>query len=107
MSESQRLLLTLAEVLELVPWSRTQLYREMNAGRLAFIQVNNRRLFEPEAVEAFVAGLKDTRSVGRLLELVDDDGRIDVALIPREATLADLAEVQRVLSERKATDAAA
>jgi hypothetical protein len=95
-----RKLYSLPEVLALLPLSRTQLYREMDAGRLEFIQAGKRRLFEPEAIDRFVASLKDTSGVGRLLELVDDDGRIDVGQIPADVSIADLAEVRRLVNER-------
>jgi hypothetical protein len=45
---------------------------------------------------------KVTEGVDRLLELIDADGRIDVAEIPGSTTLADLAAVKRVVAERPA-----
>lgn len=96
-----RNLYRLAEVLEMLSLSRTQAYREMKEGRLAFIQSGNRRLFEPEAVEAFVASLKETDAVDRLLHRVDSAGRIDVAELCGGVTLADLAELKRIVAERR------
>ena len=98
----QKRLYGLDEVLEMLPLSRSELYRRMAAGELAFIQMGTRRLFEVEAIEAFVTHLKQTSVVEELLELVDEQGRIDVVTIPEQATLADLAELKRLVAERAA-----
>ena len=95
-----RKLYRLAEVLEMLPLSRTEAYREMKDGRLAYIQAGNRRLFEPEAVDAYVASLKGAVGVDRLVELIDVDGRIEVSAIPTGTSLADLVAAKRIVAER-------
>lgn len=97
-----RRLYRLAEVMERLSLSHTQAYREMKAGRLAYIQRGPHRLFEHEAIEAYIASLKATDGVDRLLELVDEQGRIDLGRIPEGTTLADLDAAKRHLAERQA-----
>lgn len=97
-----RKLYRLAEVMALLNLSHTQAYREMAAGRLAYIQRGNQRLFEDEAIDSYVASLKETATVDQILELVDEAGCVDVSQLPDGATLADLAEVKRIVTERRA-----
>lgn len=96
-------LLRLDQLLERLPLSKRQAYREMAAGRLPYIQHGSRRLFEDTAVAEFVATIKaeaGERAVIQLLEIIDDDGRIDVAQIPDGITLADLEAAKRIISEQ-------
>ena len=95
-----RRLFALPEVLEMLSMSRTQAYREMATGRLAFIQHGRHRVFEPEAIDAFIASLKATEGVDLLVDLIDEQGRIDVARIPEGTTLADLDAAKRILADR-------
>lgn len=96
-----RKLYGLPEVLEMLSMSRTQAYREMATGRLAFIQHGRHRVFEPEGIEAFIASLKATEGVDRLVELIDDHGRLDLAQIPTGVTLADLEHAKQVVAHRQ------
>ena len=91
----------LNEVMERLELSHTQAYREMSSGRLRYIQRGNHRLFEEEAIDAYIAALKETDGVDLLLSLIDDAGRIDVDKIPMSCTLADLAEAKRIVAARK------
>ncbi len=98
-----RKLYGLPEVLEMLPLSRTQLYREMATGRLPYIQAGTRRLFEPESIDSFIAALKDTQDgVAALVALLDAEGRIDVTAIPKGTTIADLEAAKRFAAERQA-----
>ncbi len=103
-----RRLYSVADLLAMFPRSRTQLYRDMQAGLLPYVQVGHRRYFEPEATEQYVEALKAERpAVERLVELVDPHGRIDVAEIPPGTTLADLAAVKQTVAKRREVDGAA
>lgn len=102
-----RRLLSFAEVRAMLPQSRSALYRDMTAGLLEWVQVGARRYFEPEAIDRYIAALKaDRPAVEQLVELIDDAGRIDVALIPSGCTLADLEAAKRIIAGRS-VDAAA
>lgn len=101
-------LLRLDQLLERLPISRRQAYREMAEGRLPFIQHGSRRLFEETAIDEFVATIKAEAAddhadrAAELIELIDEDGRIDVAKIPEGTTLADLEAAKRVVAGRLA-----
>lgn len=104
----ERRLYGLADLLKVLPRSRTQLYRDMTAGLLPYVQVGKRRYFEPEGIDQYVKALKAERpAMLELVSLIDDSGRIDIDAIPAGATLADLERAKRIFAERKATDAAA
>lgn len=98
-----RKLYRLPEVLELLSISRTQAYREMEAGRLAFVQRGRHRVFEPEAIDAFVAALRSEvpDDLGQLLALVDDDGRLSVDLVPDDCPVS-LEALKRAVADRQA-----
>jgi excisionase family DNA binding protein len=53
-----RKLYRLTEALEYVPFGRTRLYEEMNAGRLRFVQYGSRRLIPEDALEDFLASIE-------------------------------------------------
>ena len=47
-------LFTVSEVAELFQLSRATVYRLMNAGRLAFVQIGGRKRFRQELIEHFL-----------------------------------------------------
>lgn len=55
--EPSRLLIDVAEAAHLLSLSRSQVYIEMTAGRLASVKVGRRRLVPRAALEQFIASL--------------------------------------------------
>lgn len=97
-----RRLYGIADVLELVPRSRTQLYRDMDAGLLPYLQVGRRRYFEPAGIDVYIENLKgETTSVDVLVALIDEDGRVDLERIPKGTSLADLEAARRMVAQRR------
>ena len=77
-------------------------YEEMAAGRLPYVIVGKTRMVLEDDLQRYAESLRGTDGVSRLLGLIDDDGRIDVAQIPSDCTLADLESAKRVVAERQA-----
>jgi hypothetical protein len=98
-------LYSIPDVLRQVPRSHTQIYRDMAAGLLPFVQVGRRRYVEPQGLDAYIGNLKGAPArAHRLSELVGEDGRIDVSDLA-DFTLADLEAAKRFLAERRAAAA--
>lgn len=53
---SDRLTYSVNDVIELTGLSRATIYRQMNAGHLAYLKVGSRTLIKREAIEAFLNG---------------------------------------------------
>jgi excisionase family DNA binding protein len=51
-----KLAYSIPEVVQLTGLSRDLLYDEMNAGRLAFRKIGQRRIITRQAIETFLAG---------------------------------------------------
>lgn len=56
-TERLRVAYSVAEVAELVGLSRSTLYAEMSAGRLAFVKVGSRRLILRTAIDSYTSAL--------------------------------------------------
>jgi len=82
----------------------------MAAGRLRYVIVGKTRMVLEDDLTEYARSLRgETFGRDQLLELLDDEGRIDVARIPGGTSLADLAAVKQAVAERrrKVADAAA
>ncbi len=66
--------------------------------------MDRRVLVADEDLEALIERLRtrSSRPIDFLIDLVDDEGRLDVARIPAGTTLADLEAVKRLVAERQA-----
>lgn len=101
----EKLLYTISEAGELIGRRKSAAYAMASAGELETVLVGSQRMVPAEALRSLVDRLRaeaKTDRTHRFIDLVDADGRIDVSLLPDDATLADLAEVKRLVAERQA-----
>lgn len=83
---------------------RTKTWELVNDGTIPTFRVDRRVLVADEDLEALIERLRtrSSRPIDFLIDLVDDEGRLDVARIPAGTTLADLEAVKRLVAERQA-----
>jgi hypothetical protein len=101
-----KLLYTIPEFGTLIGRNKSSAYQLVKDGAVETVLLGGQKMVPVEAAKAFVARLAASTTVERILELVDEEGRLDVAALPPEATLADLREARRRLAESTTRDVA-
>lgn len=97
----EKLLYSTAEACTRLNIGKTKLFELIRSGQLESVLIGSARLIPADACTDLVDRLRSHRGcVDRIVELIDEHGRIDVSLIPEGTTLADLAEVKRLVTER-------
>lgn len=95
---------SVTEVAEALGIGKTKAWELVNDGTIPTFRVDRRVLVADDDFRSLPDRLRSRSShdvLEQLLELIDDDGRIDVEQIPEGATLADLAEAKRMVAARK------
>lgn len=101
-----RLLVTIPEAGEILGRKKTVAYEMAARGELETVILGSRRMVPVASLEPLVERLRTQTMTGvdrarTLADLVDDEGRIDVAAIPSGTTLADLEATKALVAARR------
>ncbi|HEY9562654.1 MAG TPA: helix-turn-helix domain-containing protein [Nocardioides sp.] len=103
---AERLLYSTAEACARLNIGKTKLFDLLATGELASTQIGKARLIAADDLDDFVSRLRSNSAaperVRALLEVVDDNGKVDIARIPSGTTLADLEAAKQTLSQPQA-----
>lgn len=100
----EKLLYSITEAGELLGRRKSAAYQMAANGVLETVVVGSQRMVPARALTDLVERLREpvtSKRVERILELVDADGRIDVAAIPAGCTLADLEAAKAALASTR------
>lgn len=99
---TERLLYSTAEACSRLNIGKTKLFELIRTGTLESVLIGSARLIPADACTDLVERLRrQPANIDRLIELIDEQGRIDVARIPSDCTLADLEAAKRIVDERR------
>lgn len=100
------LLVKIPEACRILNVGRSKFYELREAGEVEVVKVGGCALVPRDSLVALVTRLRQSKpEVEALAQLVDADGRIDVAEIPAGTSLADLEAVKALVAARKAVPA--
>ncbi|MFP5256070.1 MAG: helix-turn-helix domain-containing protein [Acidimicrobiia bacterium] len=98
----ERLLYSIPEAAARLGRGKSTGYAMAASGELETVLLGSRRMVPADALEKLIGRLRaGSPSVQRLVDLIEDDGRLDVTRIPPGTTLADLEAAQRIVAERQ------
>lgn len=100
----EKLLYSTSEACALLNIGKTKLFELKANGELLPTYIGSSLLFAADDLADFVQRRRAAQPdrIDELLELIDGDGRLDVARIPEGVTLADLEAAKRAIAERVA-----